>query len=252
MGIIDVCNRALSEIGTQKTIQSLDDATPAATQCKLWYDNQRQGLLRAAPWGFARRQLALTLLGKQSDATSPFPWIFKYAYPADCLKMRYVLQTPFNFVAPPQVWVGEPGPVWWRPSRTNRYIVAMDQDPDTGAQQKVILSNVCAAIGVYTTDLTDPDLFDPLFETALTNALAYKLVIPLSGNAGMREQFRVSAEGSVQNARVADANEAIPTSDHVADWIAARGIGTLGGNDAGSDCAWGEWNCTWDNMNWGM
>lgn len=239
-------------MGTQTTIASLAEQSRAAVQCALWYDNQRQSLLRTAPWGFARRQQVLTLLGSYVDATSPYPFLYKYAYPSDCLKFRYILAPPSN-VAPtgPQVSVGQPGPVCWAPSRANRYLVMVEVDPDTNISTKVIVSNVALAIGVYTADVVDTDLFDPMFESALAASLAYKLVIPLSGNVGMREQFRLSSEGSITNARVADGNEAIPTTDHVVDWMSARGVsGYAGMPGCGAD--WGSWNCSWDTMNWGM
>lgn len=243
----DTCNRALSEIGTQTTIDSINDLGPAATQCKLWYNNQRQSLLRAAPWGFGRTQLALTEVGSWVDNTAPYPFLYAYTYPADCLKFRYILAPPCNTVVPPEVDVGPPGPYWGVPSRAWRYLVMHD-----ATLGKIIVSNVRAAIGVYTADITDPDLFDSMFESALAASLAYKLVIPLSGNVGMREQFRASAEGSIQNARAVDGNEAIPSSDAQVDWLTARGVGGYGGGYGYGGPDWGAWNCSWDSMGWGM
>ncbi len=258
--VIDTCNRALSEIGTQSFITSLDEQSNEAVQCGLWYNNQRQGILRAAPWGFARHQRALTLLGTWDgvSANAPYPMLYKYEYPSDCLKLRYVLWPPVatNISDSPAVDVGTSAPYWGTPSRANRFLISVDVDSETGAQSKIILSNVPGAIGVFTLDVTNVDVQDTLFESALTAALAYKLVIPLSGNVGMREQFRMSAEGSLTNARVADGNEAIPSSDHVVDWIAARGSPAYGlGNGLGLGACgpeWGQWYSGWDAMAWGM
>lgn len=255
--IIDICNRALSEIGTQSTIASLDEESNEAIQCKLWYDNQRQGLLRSAPWGFARRQVVLSQTGDlYPDDTSPYPWLWKYTYPADCLKFRYILAPPLiapGAITPPQVGVGIQGPWNCTPSRTNRFIIVADVD-QYGVQSKALVSNVYTAIGVYTLDVTNPDLFDTNFESALAASLAYKLVIPLSGNVGVREQFKESAKDAIMNARANDGNEAIPTSDHTVDWIAARVSGGWDGSftySAGPQ--WGQCFGGWDNMNgWGM
>lgn len=254
--VVEICNRALSELGTQSFIASLDEGSNEAAQCKLWYDNQRQGLLRSAPWGFARRQLVLSQIGDlYPDATSPYPWLWKYAYPADCLKFRYILAPPIipaGSITPPQVGVGIQGPWSATPSRSNRYIITADVDT-FGNQTKSLVSNIFAAIGVYTLDVTNPDIFDTSFESALAASLAYKLCIPLSGNVGMREQFREAARDAIMNARANDGNEAIPTSDHVVDWMAVRAVGGWDGTFAYQGSSWGQCTASWDNFNgWGM
>lgn len=254
--ITDICNRALSAIGTQSFIASLAEQSPEAVNCALWYDNTRTSLLRAAPWAFARKQLFLTLLGKFSDGTSPYPWIFKYAYPEDCLKFRYIVQPPFPIegaISPPQVGVGPIGPTWLRPSRQWRFLINSDID-ENGNEVKTILSNVCNAIGVYTRDSDNPDMFDSQFDSALTAALAHKLVIPLSGNVGMRDGFEKSAEKSVLNAMVSNANESITSSDVQVDWIAARSVGAYGAlNGYGSPgIEWGQCCSNYDSLNWSM
>lgn len=252
--ITDICNRALSEIGTQSTISSLAEASPEAEQCSLWYNTMRRRLLRTAPWGFARMQVSLTQLGDAfPDNTSPYPWLWKYAYPPNAIKLRYILppQAPINNNVAPQVGIGLIGPLGWTPSRTNRFIVAADID-GAGNQIKVLLSNVQGAIGVFTADIYNSDLFDDLFEGALTTSLAYKLCIPLSGNVGMKNDYMKATEDAITQARVADGNEAIPTTDHSVDWIQARGRGEgYGAYGLGRAQEWGQWFGGHDSMNWG-
>lgn len=253
--IVNICNQALSEIGTQSAISDLGEASAEAQQCSLWYDDLRKRLLRTAQWGFARRQVVLTLLGDLQDATSPYPYLFKYAYPSDALKIRYLLAPPVTFTGTDDApVVGEviPFPFWMSPSRANRFMIASDVD-ENGTSRKVILSNVCAAIAVYTADEQNPDVFDDLFSGALASTLAYKLCNPLSGNIGQRQQFAQSAQAAILEARAADGNEAIPSSDITVDWITARGCGSPWGaagfaNAGGS--GWGLWYNGNDNMNW--
>lgn len=259
---IQLCNQALSEIGTRSNISAFDDGSKEGYQCGLWYDALRRRLLRTALWGFARGQLVMTELGDLiPDGTSPYPFLFKYAYPSDCIKMRYVLRPPVGgnisgSITPPTVGFASGSACWLGPSRENRYLPASDVDLD-GNQTKVILSNVCRAIGVYTRDITNVDLFDDLFNEALQAALAYKLVIPLSGNVGQRDQFKKAAEDAILQARVADGNEAIPTSDHSVDWIVTRGVGSqfgygpFGGPFGAGGDGWGSWFGGCDNMSWG-
>lgn len=247
----DICNRALSEAGTRTRISALTDPTTAGRECALWYDISRKQLLRSAPWAFARRMNALSLISTLSDSNSPYPFLCKYAYPSDCLKFRYVIPPYSNSNSPiaPQVGIGLAGPVGYAPSRANRYLI--NEDVEVISSQpvltKTILSNVEGAIGVYTMDVTNPDRFDVLFEGALTSLLAWRLVIPLTGNVGMRQDFQRAAESAVLTARAADANESIPSSDHTPDWIAGRGYAPL---QIGT--TWGSWNDGYDSMNWGM
>lgn len=254
---ISICNQALSEIGTRSNISAMDDGSEEGTQCAIWYNTLRRRLLRTAPWGFARGQLALTQLGDLiPDQTAPYPWLWKYAYPSDCIKMRYVLPPPVpaatgntsNPITGAQFY----GNLWMGPNRAYRYLPSSDVDTTTGQQSAVLLSNVAGALGVYTRDITNVDMFDELFVGALASALAFKLVIPLSGNVGQKEEFRKSAEDAILQARVADGNESVPTSDIRVDWIETRGIGYGAFNNPLTGTGWGLWNASYENMTWGM
>lgn len=254
---VDICNMALGEIGTRTLIASLVDDTTAARQCNLFYDITRQQLLRAAPWGFARRTVTLTQLALATDDPNivPYPWLAMYAYPSDALKMRYVLPPP---VLPPS---GDAPDVsstlvvpWCPPRRDWRYLVS--NDTSTDPSRKVLLTNVPYALGVYTADIDDPDLFDSLFIQALVQALAYKLVMPLTGNAGMKSGYAQLAEQALRDARAVDGNESIPTTDHTVDWIATREVGAWGNWPGwGGGVNWltqGSWFWGWDSMSWSM
>lgn len=228
---VDICNAALSLMGSRSTITNLNEGSAEAINCSIWYDRLRKQLLRSAPWGFARTQVLLTQLGSLAASTAPYPWAYKYSYPNDCLKLRYILPQPSD---PTQV-------TCWSPSRAYRFLVANDPSG------RVLLSNVFSAIGVYTKDEGNPAMFDPLFEGALIALLAAHLVIPLSGNANMRAQFIQLARDTITEAKVADGNEAIPTSDFTPDWIAARGASSF----APAIFDLGQWYSGYDNMSWG-
>ncbi len=255
MSDVDICNKALSELGKGPLISSMTEQSPAAVQCRLHYNSLREQLLRAAPWGFSRKTLTLTTLGLLTDdpPASPYPWLVKYLYPADCLKMRYILPPPWpNSDVNPNVSQGQVT-AWCAPSRAWRYLVSYDDT--VSPPRRVILSNVTSALAVYTVNVTDTALFDPLFENALVMALASKFCMPLTGNVSLKGSYSQMADAAILQARVADGNEAIPTTDHRVDWIATRMVGDWGG-------AWGlgqtgvlglgDWYGGYDNMNWGM
>jgi len=246
---VDVVNRALSSIGARSTIASFSESSKEAQQGNLWYDKRRRQLLRTAPWGFARMTATLSLLGTITDSTSPYPFLYKYEYPAGCFKVRYIL-APASTALPSGIpLVGDSifGVAGLSPSRSNRFIVASDTD-SSGNQRRVILSNVQNALVVYTGDVTSPDLWDDLFEDALTSSLAYTFVIPITGNAGMRDDFRRAAEIAITNARAADANETINNNQHTPDWISTRGFGL---DMPYTSSTWGSWNSSYEDMAWG-
>ena len=256
---VQLCNRALSEIGARATITAIDNTTPAGQQCLIWYDTIRQQLLRMAPWGFARKTLALTLQGQLTDnpPTSPYPWQFKYGYPADCIKVNYILP-PIPTGTTDVPIVGVPLVPYMMPSRNCRFIIGYDMvdptdtDNDDLVPGRVILSNVKGAIGVYIADITDPDIMDHGFKEALVAALAAKLVQPLTGNAGMKDGYEKLAQMHINQARVEDANEAIPNADHTPDWIRDRGVSAFNPAWAGAPFTEGIWFSGYDTGSWGM
>lgn len=263
---IDIANRALSEIGTRSSISTFDDGSVEGYQAGLWYDDIRKRLLRAAPWGFARRQFTLAQVGNFTNLTSPYPFLFSYLYPADAIKFRYVLPPPI----PPPAATNTPVvgiPIPWPfagPSRSCRYLIMNQAVPPVGVVppgvptqwEKILVTNVFGAVGVYTGDVQDVALFDSLFEGALVSALAAKLVIPLSGNIGMKKDFEALADAAITQARVADGNESITTADPVTDWVVARGTGGYGNGPGGPygtasiGADWGSWNCSYETMGW--
>lgn len=268
-GIVAICNRALAEIGALNSAGQISDLTedsePAA-MCRLFYDTLRKQLLRAAPWNFARRTALLTTLGTAATTppSAPYPYVMKYEYPPDCLKMRYIIP-PYLPVTTqdvaPDVSVAAIIPFpWCAPSRTFQFLPSYEAAGASTPARKVILANIPAVWGVYTADVTEANIFDDTFANALSMLLANKLVIPLSGNVGMKRDYVALAMDAVTQARAADANEAISRADNTpTDWIAARNVGGPGfGGMMGSGPVVGQtgypgwsWYDGWDAVSWG-
>lgn len=251
---VDICNRALNEIGARVLLTSLGEATPQGKTATLQYDTMRRQLLRAAPWGFARKTDLLIVEGTlaANPPTSPYPWQAKNTYPADCLKAHYILPQPTNTLVAGVPSVGDQlfAP-WCAPSRNFRYLVAYDPgSAGFPGAHRVILTNTNPTLLVYTVDVTDPNQWDELFTNALVMALANKFVVPLSGNIKLKAGYAQLAEAAITQARVADGNEAVPSTDHTPDWIAARGF--AGGIPGGPSTEMGMWYNGWDNVSWGM
>lgn len=176
----DAVNLAFVRMGFKGRIGNLFDGSMAAKKALDIYAQTRDELLRAGNWGFAQRNIALTLL-KQAPSNGyippltwspiypPLPFLFEYLYPSDCLDVRAVKPVPLfvpNF---------DPQP----------YIFSVDNDNAITGQAftsaKVILCNVPSAILVYTGQVTDPTQWETDFVEVFASALARRLAPVLTG-----------------------------------------------------------------------
>lgn len=239
---VEVANRAINAVGARGQIASVNENSNEARYVRAYYETTLKAMLRAAHWNFARKYGYLTQLkaapgavGNTAPGTGvwvpasqpPPPWMYEYAYPADCLAMRFLS---------PLVATGafQGTPIFAVPSNTSmpamqlqpqRFMEAVDDDIDPGPR-KVVLSNQYQAIAIYTKFVDNPSLWDPQFMMAFENALGVRLVIPLSGDKKMAEAARLEAREVVLAARVSDGNEGLtfgPSVQQVPDWLAVRG-----------------------------
>jgi hypothetical protein len=175
----DVVNAALDRVGYKKNIGNLYDGSPQAAAALAVYGQTRDELLRNFDWGFAERDLDLTLLKTApvggytaaqpwTKATDPIPpWIYEYEYPdfpGDMLKLRSLRGSD---VIPEY----DPQAVEYRIANDNSYTPA----------KKVILTNKASAIAVYTGQVTDPTQWEPGFTEALVAQLGRRLAPVLVG-----------------------------------------------------------------------
>lgn len=236
---VDIANRALSAISARSTITNFDlEQSVEAKQVRLLYAPTRDALLRAAHWEFARRTAYLSLLksapGTPENPTSATewdpdtmpapPWAYEYAYPSDCLLMRYVTWAPslLSGISPPMFSVTLPGnlPYGGAAVRFQRATDVISGNP-TG----VVLTDAREAVGCYTMRVDVEDLWDPAFQEAMVAALAARLAVPLTGKM---EIFKLQAQMTMQQlrtAQVSNGNEGTMTTDHTPDWIRVRGCG---------------------------
>lgn len=253
----ELCNRALGQAGAQTTIQSIDDQRDKAAQtCRLYFGPTRDAMLRAAHWDFARKAAYLTVIKAlpgtpenpstgdgywQPQYPAP-PWVYSYQYPSDCIAVRYIspqLQTGWNSDQIPitPVQVGYPlyfGNLCIRPQK---FMVAHDTDLQ-GQACRCVLSDQNLAIAIYTVRVTNPDLWDSSFEEGFVDALAARLVFPLSGDKTLRRDLIASAKRSILEAQARDGNEGLKFDDAVPDWIRIRGWSNIAYADWVGQCAY--------------
>lgn len=342
---VDICNRALLKIGSQRIISSLSQDSVEAKACNTIYNNTRDDLLRMAPWSCAMKTLNLVYITSAPgtpENTSPAtnlwqpgqprpPWAYEYQYPVDCLRACWIIpasQTGFTGIpittavtgGAANTWLSGPivfkvatdqfypavgfalvnggtnyhtdeiitlssGPdgqqPWGGPAQIKVLTVdgagviltaeIVNQVPDSpspiggsyfitdythtftqasiqpsrvnptaaagatfqlswgdSASQRVILTNQEFATLVYTQQVTDPNVFDSLFSSALQDLLAAQLTIVLKDDKQLTSkanQFITKANASIAQARAVDGNEGLTINDVTPDWIRVRGYG---------------------------
>ena len=187
---VGICNMALGRIGHQR-IDSLQEASPQAVDCRLFYAGNREALLQRRPWSFAtgRRVLAsLTAVDSQE-------WQHAYAWPSDCLSVRYVepvADEGLLFAG------GDLGAAAIAPSAFGQRAVPYE------VRGKTVFTDRAEAAVVYTRDISDPTWFAPLFVQALAYLVAADLAMSrLRDEATRRDMLRL-ADAAIAEADLAD------------------------------------------------
>lgn len=227
---IEICNQALAAVGTRTTIASLDEGSNESIQCNLQYNSTVDTVLRSAQWGFARRVVTAALL-KTATGASPWtsdqpppPWRYQYAYPSDCIMLRYVTG---------QEWAGTGTPIFssdyqydTTPAQPAKWAKMLDVVD--GVESQTICTNAPLAIFCYTRRIEDPSQFDSLAVQALINGLASQICFALTGDKALAKGLAEQANNTILQARLADANEGVTVVDNVPDWLAIRGVPSVG------------------------
>jgi hypothetical protein len=179
----DICNAALVRLGYKKTIGNIYEGSMASRIFLRIYGQTRDAQLRASDWGFAEGIAAGVVAG-----IAPFPWLYQYAYPGDCLKVRDI----FN----QQSYAGDqnnPTPNDWR---TGNALI-------NNVSQEVVWANIVNATLVYTRQVTSPAAWTSDFAEGLIAALARR-ALPAFQEAQLLPQAAKDEETMIQ---IADATQ---------------------------------------------
>jgi hypothetical protein len=191
-----ICNMALSIVGSKTTIENIDESTPAAKQCKIWYEPARLAMLEAFDWDFARKSKELSA---HSVAAPLNRWNFRYQIPADCIAPR-VIENPAGPVAD---------------------AIPYEQE-NAGNGTMSIVTDMEDAVLLYTFDLDSPVLFSMHAVETHAFALAERIAYKMTGKRTLAEQLRNGFEAKVGAAHVANAIKSIPRPEQDALTIRAR------------------------------
>jgi hypothetical protein len=185
----DILNLALDRIKYPTPIGEIFEGSRAARIGLRIYGQTRDNLLREADWDFAKQEAQLILqktapvggYGWANPWSSNYPplgWIYQYAYPVGCLKIRSVRPTPTLLLAyDPQ------------PNRFDLY-----NDP-TVTPNKVVVTNLAYAQATITAQVTDTTQWNASFVDALVSALASRFQAALSADPNMdKEKMQTEAQ----------------------------------------------------------
>lgn len=170
---IDICNLALGHIRAG-TINSLDETSVQAKQCKLKYPIMRDQMLQDSPWQFAGAIKPLALL-----VADVFGWAYVYQYPSDCLRInRMVLN--YERINASNRTSGAHYPYrdddLYRINDPQVEYKVFNQDGN-----RVIVANYEDLRIDYRKKITDTNLFSTTFVMALSHLLAAEMAVAIVG-----------------------------------------------------------------------
>jgi len=180
----EICNLAISHLGTGKEIQDFDtDRSEEGDACRRYYQILLEATLRDFAWPFATKIAALNLIEESPNDE----WAYSYRYPSDCLKARRILSGIRN------------------DSRQTRVPYKILKD-EAG---RIIYTDQINANLEYTILVEDTSYYTPDFILALSWRLASYLAPRLTQGDpyGLRNSSMQMYEAEISRARAASVNE---------------------------------------------
>lgn len=208
--VTDICNAAISHVGTRSKISGIDEGSQEANACLTHFDMVRDATLRAYDWNFARITAQLAQLQNPSAR-----WAYKYAVPVDCVRIRRMNDVPLVIL--PETF----------------YESAADKD-STGAVVGVILTNATPLSAIYTARVTDTGRWDQGFIDAVVYGLANRICFELTGKEERTKALAQMWQGAIREGGAEAANEGSALNRTLLpDALRARGY------DGGDECGHG-------------
>jgi hypothetical protein len=152
---VQICNMALSRVGVAKKIESIDEVSNEAQECKLWFDQCRDEVLSAAQWPFATKYENIV----QSEVIPLEEWDYAYNVPSDML-------SPIGFGA----------------NGRSKVYKEKFQIGYSSVGQVIMTDAEPPQVFKYIVRITDVSMFAADFVNALAWRLAQEVATPLTDN----------------------------------------------------------------------
>jgi hypothetical protein len=211
----DICNRALTLLGSRKTINSFTQDSLEAQTANQSFTPTMNWCFGLANWNFARQTAALVIT-KGPPTTSPGawttavpspPWLYQYGLPVDYMRAVYMTNNAAAATGPG--YAGEP----------QRYAIVEDT---TGVTVLVTNSATCNLI--YTAYVVSPTNWPFYFERLAVLALAQNMCMSLTGNLELLNWLAAGLEQQIAIAMQLNKLEGLVIEDNTPEWIQALGI----------------------------
>lgn len=196
--IIEICNIALSRLGNSRTINSLSEKSKEAGLCDLHYESARLEVLADFDWNFAIKRVALADTG-----SAPSDWQFSYRYPTDCQRIVDIM-VPGNR------------------NPAERFRVEYQVGSDSDGTGRLIYTDQQNAWLRYVSDITDPNMFDPLFRSALSWKLASEIGMPLPSAPNLVQNCLTMYSQIIRSAGSRSMNESQEPVEPMSEFTSAR------------------------------
>lgn len=185
---VAICNMALQKLGAAR-ITSLTEDSRNARACNACFEMVRDRELRARAWNFAKKRETLA-----PHATAPaFDFAYAFPVPSDFLRLL-------------------------PPARTY-----LDWSIENHQGVKCIMTNDGDSIEViYIAKITDPTLYDPLFDEALACKLATHMCEEITQSNQKKADTAAEYKAVMAEARQINAYEQVSAEPPEDPYLAAR------------------------------
>lgn len=159
---VDICNIALSMLGDEATLSSLDppEGSAQADHCARFYGVALSELLARKPWSFATKRTGLAPLSAKPYGEET---LIQYAMPADC---AYVIDVYSDAVLRTKI---------------------MQYSIETTGSQKVLLTTAPSVYMKYVSTRVNEEAFPPTFVSAMVHRVASFLAgAMIPGSTGIK------------------------------------------------------------------
>lgn len=198
---VELCNLALSRAGGQRISQitSLGEASNEARQCAVKLPHLIRTALRAFPWRFATRKVALAQTIMPSTRKMGQD---EYQQHHLLYGTAYIYQYPEDCVAARAIYSVKNGVETLNSSEGEVFHTELGEDGT-----RLIITHVNDAVLLYTSNVFDPTVWDPLFYDALSWQLAAELCVSLGNDISKGKSLDSKASLAWDKAKSADAGE---------------------------------------------
>ncbi len=150
---VEICNAAIDLLGGA-TISSLSENSKEARLCNRHYHRSRKYLLRAHPWGFAKKRQTLS----RSTTIPLFGYDYQFSLPSD-----WVRNVEIN---------GE-----------------REDAVDYKVEGSFVMFSATELDLLYIWDITDPQKFDASYTETLVHRMAYLMAYPLTQSRSIQSDM---------------------------------------------------------------